>query len=80
MRYLVILFLLGGCANIQAARTAGAEKTADAADQFLAHGIWSVCKAPTAGSLERLYGNDPDGAEAWRNFCTHSAKAVAIGP
>lgn len=66
----LMLIALSGCAEYRA--IVGA-RGAEAADVALHDGEWVVCKAATAGALERRYNlySDTEGqkAEAWRRLC-----------
>jgi len=66
----IMLTALTGCAEYRAIIGA---RGADAADATLHDGEWVVCKASTAGALERRYSlySDTSGpkSEAWRKLC-----------
>ena len=75
---LSLIISLGGCARIAGYRSTAAEASSEAADQTLDHHVWGVCKASTAGALERRYGHDPEGAAAWLVFCSVDTAPVPV--
>ena len=67
---IALLVALAGCAEYRAVIGA---RGAEAADAALQDSEWMVCRASTAGALERKYAlhSDPEGlkAKAWRELC-----------
>ena len=66
----IMLITLASCAEY---RAIVGSKGAEAADAALHDGEWVVCKASTAGALERRYSlySDSEGpkAVAWKGLC-----------
>lgn len=69
----VACVLLTGCASVQPYKAAIAQKAAEASDQIQADSEWMFCRGYSVGAWVRRFGNDPSGADAWRQLCLRGA-------
>ena len=62
--------LLSGCfAQVDAVKTALADRGAHVADAALETSLWGICNAATIGSIRRKFGSSPEAWKAWRELC-----------
>jgi hypothetical protein len=71
------LTALSGCGYSDAYRGAAAETGAEAADDVLETGVWTVCQASTIGSVRRAYGGSVDQAKKYAAFCGTGGEGTA---
>jgi len=60
--------LLSGCEFVGMARTAVAERGADAADQTLDTALWTICNGSPVGAINRRF-RSADERAAYREIC-----------
>jgi len=72
---------LAGCSTPQGAALLDEieKRGASEADAALAVGVWSTCKAPTAGALTRRWGSDPAAFRSWAEFCNYVTFPIGGG-
>lgn len=66
--YLCIIFLMLGCAEWQAVKSAVGTYGSSASDEALATALWTVCNASPVGAIERRF-NTPARAKLWNSLC-----------
>lgn len=74
----VALSLLGGCAELNAARAGIATHGAQAMDQALDDAKWVTCQSTSIGALERELGGDPERIAGWVLYCGKKAKTSPL--
>ena len=79
MRMLILLLLLGACAQVDRTMTLLEDRGAAASDRGLETAEWYICSASPIGAVLRRYFQSPVTAAAWAEICRPTV-AVPVLP